>query len=306
MQYRQMQRGCGDITYIAQLSSLSQVEYMTGIAGATIFPELQKTVIFLNQDLNATGLQSENEIFYDIDCFGIRGRSQQGDLIGLTVGVNHYGLAACNSHVYTTEDPSYHLLTEQILMFAKDAEDGLGMTMDHLKSGRRYQWGNIVLADHDSIVAIEIAGDQHSVEWSERRVLRASHHFMLDTEGVLRRYYETQGIDELEYSNRRTERGYELLRHASDIKDIFNLLKDHGDQPGPMSLCRHSSSPQQPQTVMSYVIEVDHRQETTRPRMLFHVAKGRPCQTEYTTIPLLFPADEEVIKRAIEVYRAAK
>ncbi len=250
---------------------------MFGIAGAVIFPELQKTVVFVNHDLN-TGQSHEEEVFYDMDCFGIRGKNPTGDKMGLAVGVNHYGLAACNSHVYTTEDPSYHLLTEQILMFAKDAEDGLSMTMDHLKTGRRYQWGNVILADHDSMVAIEIAGDQYSVEWSERRVLRTSHHFMLDTEDVLKRHYESQDIDELAYSKQRVERGYTLLRQANTLQDVFALLKDHGDQMGQMSICRHGSSPQQVQSIRSYVIEVEHREDTGRPNAIFHVARGMPCQ----------------------------
>ncbi|NWF96324.1 MAG: hypothetical protein HXY34_09285 [Candidatus Thorarchaeota archaeon] len=277
---------------------------MTSFSGAVILPEQQKTLLFKNRDL--IGTNHRDEVFYDMDAFGIRGRNPvNGEVTGLAIGVNRHGLAVANTHVRSTDDPSYHVLTEQILMFAKDAEDGLSMTADILKAGRKYQWGNLILADHDSILAIEIAGDQHSIEWSERKVLRTSHHIMLDTEDELRKYHTQGSSTSFEDSSRRVERGYELLRSVNNAGDVFSLLKDHGESPGQASICKHALAPDQYQTAMSYVIEVDHKQDTAKPKVLFHVARGTPCRSSYSAIPLIFPADEDIIRKATDMYQSA-
>jgi hypothetical protein len=269
---------------------------MPSFAGAVILPKLNKTLLFKNRDRMVQ--DHRDEIFYDVDCFGIRGiNNTTGELEGLAIGVNRQGLAIANTHVRNTSDPSYYKLVEQLLMFAKDAEDSLGMTVDQLKIGRSYQWGNIILADNDSMLVIELAGSEHSIEWSERRVLRTSHHIMLDTESVLRK----EGID-YDSSVKRVERGYDLIRQISSVQDVFSLLKDHGDGEGKSSLCRHPDGDDQYSTVMSYVIEIDHNQDLGRPKIIFHFAKGRPCEAIYHTIPIVFPADEEMVKRATQIY----
>jgi hypothetical protein len=239
-----------------------------------------------------------DELFYDIDCFGIKGvNNVTGETGGLAIGVNRNGLAIANTHVRNSNDPSYHMLTEQLLMFTKDAEDGLKLTVEHLQSGRKYQWGNLILADNDSMLGLELAGNEHSIEWSERRVLRTSHHIMLDTEETLR----SEG-DAYDQSVQRVERGYDLIRQVKTVDDVFAMLKDHGETTGPASLCRHSDGTSEVKTTMSYVIEVDYSSESGRPKIIFYVARGNPCETEYTAIPLIFPADDEIMNRAKQMY----
>ncbi len=262
---------------------------MTSFAGAVILPELQKTLVFKNRDISTDNHQ--DELFYDVDCFGVKGLDlTTGTVGGLAIGVNRFGLSVANTHVRKADHPSYHELTEQLLMFAKDAEDALSMIEDHLKTGRKYQWGNIILADLDSLLAIEIAGDEYSVETSTRKVIRSSHHIMLDTE------------TEYEASIKRVERGYELIKNVDNLKDVFELLKDHGDNPGQSSICMHPEKDGDPKTVMSYVVEIDHVSETGRPKVVFHAAKGLPCESTYQAIPLVFPADDEIVKRAFDIY----
>ena len=253
---------------------------MPSFAGAVILQKYKKTLLFKNRDM--TIQDHRDEIFYDIDCFGIRGVNNVTEEIGgLAIGVNRNGLAIANTHVRNT----------------KDAEDGLSMTVDHLQKGRNYQWGNLILADHDSMLGLELAGNDHSIEWSERRVLRTSHHIMLDTEETLRS--EGSSYDE---SVKKVERGYDLIREINTVDDVFAMLKDHGEAAGPTSLCCHPGSTSEIKTTMSYVIEVDYNTESGKPKTIFHVARGNPCETEYTAIPLIFPADDEIMNRAKQMY----
>ncbi len=272
---------------------------MPSFAGAVILPGEKKTILFKNRDLAVQ--DHKDQLVYDVDSFGVRAIDVvTGQSAGLALGVNRHGLAVANTHVKNTDDPSYHLLTEQILMFANDAEDGLKLVVEHLKQGRKYQWGNLVLADSDSLLVIEIAGKEHSMEWSQRKVLRTSHHIMLDTEDDLR---AERGESEIyESSVKRVERGYDLLRQVNSIKDTFSLLRDHGDIQGQSSLCRHPDSFGSLVTAMSYVVEVEHNTDSRKPRIVFHVANSNPCSTEYRTIPLVFPADEEIMMRANQIY----
>jgi hypothetical protein len=271
---------------------------MPSFAGAVILPDLKKTLLFKNRDMLLRNQQ--DEIFYDIDCFGIRGMNRAtGEQEGLTIGVNSRGLAIANTHVRNTSDSSYLKLTEQLLTFGKDAEDSLGITAEQLKTGNGYQWGNLILADNDSMLVIELAGTDHSIEWSERRVLRTSHHIMLDTESILRE----EGID-YDSSVKRVERGYDLVRKVSKVQDVFAMLKDHGDGPGKSSLCRHPEADDPSSTIMSYMIEIDNNTNTGHPKTVFHFTKGKPCETTYTSIPIVFPADDETVKRATQIYQS--
>ena len=150
------------------------------------------------------------------------------------------------------------------------------------------------------MLVIEIAGSEHSMEWSQRKVLRTGHHIMLDTEDTLR---ADRGVDELyEASVKRVERGYDLLRQSTKMGDTFALLKDHGNSKGQDSICRHAWSEGDLATAMSYVVEVEHHTESGKPRVLFHVANGNPCTSEYRSIPLIFPADEDIMLRATQMY----
>jgi len=274
---------------------------MASFAGAVILPDLKKTLLFKNRDMYSTS--HKDALFHDVDGFGVRGIDMvTGKTSGLSIGVNRNGLAVANSHVMGTEDPTYDILTEQILMFAEDAEDGLRMTVDQLKSGRKFQWGNLILADLDSMLVIEIAGNEHSIEWSERKVLRTGHHIMLDTEEFLSQHSSSKGVDSFVNSTIRVDRGYELFRNVTSVQDVFSALKDHGEGPSQSSICKHSSGEGQMSTVTSYVVEIDHPGENGRPKVVFHVAKGNPCTSTYAAIPLVFPADEDVMSRALEMY----
>ncbi len=274
---------------------------MASFAGAVILRDLNKTLLFKNRDLYSTA--HKDALLHDVDAFGVRGIDMvTGKTNGLSIGVNRYGLAVANSHVMGTEDPTYDILTEQILMFAKDAEDGLRMTVNQLKSGKKFQWGNLILSDLDSMLAIEIAGNDHSIEWSERKVLRTGHHIMLDTEEIVKQQLGSKGIDSYVNSTIRVDRGYELFRNVTDVQGVFSALKDHGEGPSQSSICKHSSGEGQMSTVTSYVVEIDHPGENGRPKVVFHVAKGNPCTSTYAAIPLVFPADEDVMSRALEMY----
>ena len=274
---------------------------MASFAGAVILRDLNKTLLFKNRDLYSTS--HRDALFHDVDAFGVRGIDMvTGKTGGLSIGVNRYGLAVANSHVMGTEDPTYDILTEQILVFAKDAEDGLRMTVDQLKRGRKFQWGNLILADHNSMLVIEIAGNDHSIEWSERKVLRAGHHIMLDTKEALSQHLSSKGVDSLVNSTIRVDRGYDLFRNVTSVQGVFSALKDHGEGPSQSSICKHSSGEGRMSTVTSYVVEIDHPGENGRPKVVFHVARGNPCTAAYTAIPLVFPADEDVMSRALEMY----
>lgn len=284
------------ITYIVGGGRFSDVRFMPSLAGAVILPDPKKTLLFKNRNMQTSS--HIDELFYDIDYFGVQGiDNATGTVGGLAIGVNRYGLVIANTHVRNTPDPSYYLLTEQLLMFAKNAEDGLSMTVDQLNKDRCYQWGNLILADDDSMLVIELAGSDHSIEWSERRVLRTNHHIMLDTEQIL-----MGGKSGYDSSVKRVERGYDLIRQVARVENVFSLLKDHGEAQGQESLCRHATREKDYATTMSYLVEVDHNTESGKPKIVFHVAKGNPCQSEFTAIPIIFPADEEIMNRVSQLY----
>ena len=186
-------------------------------------------------------------------------------------------------------------------MFSKNVDDGLSLVVGHLKTGKKFQWGNLILADKEKMLVIEIAGNEHSIEMSDRKVLRTGHHIMLDTDEVL--LERISNSDDLyDDSVKRVERGYDLLRQVDSLNGVFAMLKNHGTAPGQTSICRHTTADEILSTKMSYVVEVDFSAESGKLKILFHFANGNPCTSEFRAIPLLFPADEEMMKRAQLMY----
>ncbi|MHA1587623.1 MAG: hypothetical protein ACTSV9_02485 [Candidatus Thorarchaeota archaeon] len=82
--------------------------------------------------------------------------------------------------------------------------------------------GKLILSDLDSMLAIEIAGNDHSIEWSERKVLRTGHHIMLDTEEIIKQHLGSKGVDSYVNSTIRVDRGYELFRNVTSVQDVFS------------------------------------------------------------------------------------
>ena len=273
---------------------------MPNFTGAVILTDQKKTLLFKNRDLP---FERKDEIFYDTDYFGVRGVNiNTGEISGIAIGVNKNGLAVGSTRVLRTKDPNYDLLTEHILTFAKDAEEGLQVIMDERKNGKKWQWGNLILADHDSVLVVELAGDDHSVEWSERKVIRSGHHIMLDTENEVRKYLKDSGMTIYENSVRRVERGYELVRDATNVNAIFAMLQDHDGSPGQSSICLHGMREGQDNTEKSYVIEIDYSAGPNQPKITVHVAGGNPCTSQYNAVPIVFPTNDEAIKQAHELY----
>jgi hypothetical protein len=105
-----------------------------------------------------------------------------------------------------------------------------------------------------------------------------------------------------ENSVRRVERGYELVRNATNVNAVFSMLQDHDGSPGQSSICLHGIREGQDNTEKSYVIEIDNSESNEQQEITFHVAIGNPCTSTFTAIPIIFPVTEENLKRAEEMY----
>jgi hypothetical protein len=130
---------------------------------------------------------------------------------------------------------------------------------------------------------------------------------MLDTGEELQTYYSGLGTgDEYDNSVNRVDRGYQLLKQTYTPEDVFALLRDHNPEPGQASLCKHAIQAGDFSTVMGYVIEIDNQPDTSKRRIIFHMAQSCPCKSQFKSIPLIFPADEDIMRRAISIYHGGR
>jgi hypothetical protein len=251
--------------------------------GAIILDKSQTMIAFKNKDHNTRNFK--DKIFLDHEnAFGVCGLDLQNEKAsGFSIGVNKYGLVALNSHVLTTLDPTYDLITQNIVFEAKNVDEAIEICKREIKESKKYQWCNMVIATNKELAAIELATPNIAVDRSRTSIVRTNHHLMLNSDNSIIDYF---GEQSLKNSKIRYNDAAKILSKASDKMEIESLLKSH-NQSG--AICRHGNDNVQDvscSTVYSYLVTI---QMKTKPQIVFEVIKGSPCSQSYRELEIDFP-----------------
>ena len=251
-----------------------------------------------NRDLIWTDFTS-NVVFED-DVFFICGVDvSTAKTCGANIGVNRWGLSACNTTVLVSSDPPYDTLLERILRESKTIEEAFSIVQSDMKSGSRYQWCNFVLASPDGVGAIEIGDGVCVLEQDFSMITRTNHHLLLPTAEILKKASasEREAGGPLSSSQRRRQEAAKLLKESTSLMDIVQLMGTHSASRGFDSICRHRSdttvtNPYLGETVYSYIIEVSGLASNDF-EFRFSVTPGNPCCGTYKEFVIDFNAPEE-------------
>ncbi|HRU07207.1 MAG TPA: hypothetical protein P5137_15685, partial [Candidatus Brocadiia bacterium] len=204
------------------------------------------------------------------------GGEGEEELSGFSIGLNRWGVAACNTHVKSLAGgANYDLLTEAAVTGTRSAAEAVEKVVRLAPEGR-YNWANILIADCRGAAVVEV-GEDVAVEAERPLVWRANRHLLS---------HRGQPAGE---SCPRGLRAGAAVDRARGVEDVFALLRSHEGAEDKTEICRHA----QPRTVYSYVAL--WRQGAFE----FYVLQGLPCQGTYAQIPLRFPLDKEAI---VKVY----
>ena len=251
-----------------------------------------------NRDLVWTDFN--DSILFEDDVFLVSGVDvSNAKTCGASIGVNRWGLSACNTTVLVTSDLPYDTLLEKILRQSKSVEEAFDLVRADMKSGSRYQWCNFVLASPQGLGAIEIGDGVCVLEQDYSMVTRTNHHLLLPTVEILKKasHAEREAGGPLSTSQRRRQEAARLLKDASSLMDFVQLLGTHSVSKGFDSICRHRSegtaaNPYLGETVYSYIIEVSGLSSSDM-EFRINVTPGNPCCGTYKEFVIDFDAPPE-------------
>ena len=274
---------------------------MTG--GCTIGAKIvgDRYLLFKNRDLVYEDYK--DQCIFEDDIFAVVGiKIGAGIDMGASIGVNRWGLAACNSTVLINSGEAYVVLMERLLRRAKTLDEAYDIVVKSFESGERYQWSNFVIATPDEVGAIEIGDGVCEIECGSDSITRTNHHLILSTRDTLLRASpeEREAGGPLGASQTRRQIAARMLESSRSTQDIIEILSTHANGKGYDSICRHRTGvrgedPWLGETSYSYIIEVEMKPFDFR----IHVAPGNPCSTTYHEVQLDFQASNEVKRQLV-------
>ncbi|MHA2073151.1 MAG: carcinine hydrolase/isopenicillin-N N-acyltransferase family protein [Candidatus Hodarchaeales archaeon] len=268
--------------------------------GAKIFNDEQTLVVFKNKDFK---VESHTDILSleHSNVFGARGVDLHSNKVaGFSIGVNQHGLVAVNSNILATSDSPYDLITERIVLEAKTIDEAVEICEQEVQGSTDYQWCNMVVATPEQMVAIELTSSELATAQSNDYLVRTNHHLILKTNKAIIDADPDRERQNIEHSEIRFIDTDRRLKVASDVEEIFSLLKLHNQN---AAICRHGLSSIQDlsfTTVYSYLIVINFERS---PEIVFNVVKGPPCLHSFTSFNLEFPLTARMKKRIGQVYQ---
>ncbi|MCK4280074.1 MAG: hypothetical protein KAW94_05825 [Candidatus Thorarchaeota archaeon] len=274
---------------------------MTG--GCTIGAKIVGDRYLLFKNLDLVYVDYHNQCIFEDDIFAVIGiKIGAGIDMGASIGVNRWGLAACNSTVLINSEEAYDVLMERLLRRAKTLDEAYDIVIKSLDGGERYQWGNFVITTPDEVGAIEIGDGICEIERGSDSITRTNHHLILSTRDALLRASpeEREAGGPLSASQKRRQIAARMLESARSTQDIIEILSTHAKGKGYDSICRHRTGmrgedPWLGETSYSYIIEVETKPFDFR----IHVAPGNPCSTTYHEVQLDFQASSEAKRQLV-------
>lgn len=229
-------------------------------------------LLFKNKDFARASYHDQLEI--NADYFGPLGLETFADdpanpdsFSGLSIGASRHGLLACVSHVKNTGAAglNYDLLVEAALSEAQDVASAIAAVTAAIGAAPHW-WGNLILADGSSMVALEVRGSEVRIEEGVRSVLRTNHQPL---------FGEAHSPEAVACSGPRLAAAQAAMGQVHYLEDLFALLSGH--QQGETGICNHGASYS---TVYSYVLRHN------RDGLTLHVCHGAPCENGYRSLPL--------------------
>ncbi len=235
----------------------------------------------------------DNAVFDDT-VFAVTGvHIGSGVPMGVSIGVNRWGLSVCSSTVLANSDTAYDLLLERVLRECQSIDKAVVLVRTDLEGGNRYQWSNFVIATPKEVGAIEIGDGVMEVEKRSEMITRANHHLILPTVELLKAASaeEREAGGPIQDSQHRRQVAAKMLETSVSIGDMMEIVSTHSDSRGYNSICRHrEANPENPflgETSYSYILEV-LRNEPGDFDIRLHVARGNPCSNTFHEIEVDF------------------
>jgi hypothetical protein len=250
--------------------------------------------MFKNRDLVYPDFK-DGAVFDDA-IFAVTGvHIGSGIPMGVSVGVNKWGLSVCSSTVLANSDTAYDLLLERVLRECRTIDDAVELVKNDLESGNRYQWSNFLIATPKEVGAIEVGDGIMEVEKLPEMITRANHHLKLPTVEILKEASaeEREAGGPIQDSQHRRQVAAKMLETSVSIGDMMKIVSTHSDSRGYNSICRHrEASPDNPllgETSYSYILEV-LRNNPADFDIRLHVSRGNPCSNTFQEIQVDFAA----------------
>jgi hypothetical protein len=259
-----------------------------------------------NRDLVYPDFQ--DHAVFDDTIFAVTGvHIGSGVPMGVSIGVNRWGLSVCSSTVLANSETAYDLLLEKVLRECRTIEEAEELVRSDLEIGNMYQWCNFLLATLEEVGAIEIGDRIMEIERLPVMISRANHHLKLPTTEALKAASreEREAGGSIQDSQHRRQVASKMLDTAASIGDMIEILCTHSDSRGYNSICRHRESDPDDsllgETSYSYILEV-LKTNAEEFDIRIHVAKGNPCSNTFQEIEVDFTMPPSERKKIVQSF----
>jgi len=187
---------------------------------------------FKNRDMAGQYVRNRITVFQSNPEYHVlRGVNlKTGALEGVSIGVNRRRICVANTHVASSEDLTYDLLCERLVLEVQGRPD-VRQVVQRFIGQHRVQGGRILVAAPDWAFLVEVYRDQFQMQEV------AAPFVMTNTFSLLRSVQAPPRREESSAS--RLQVAGRLLPSVSHIGQLKGLLRSHLPERGELSICNH-------------------------------------------------------------------
>lgn len=229
-------------------------------------------LFFKNRDLRREFVKHRILVYEaSPDVYALRGVNLKTKALeGISIGANSHRVCAATTHVQSSDDRSYDLLCERLLLDVRRPEDVRG-TVERFMSGGPAQGGRILVALPETAYLIEVFREESRLEEIRESFAITNTFSLIDHRAEQPEIRDWSSTNRLAVATEAISR----IRHVGALK---SLLRSHVPEKGPLSICRHD--PEDLSTESSHIIQVHGN------RVGWNSLAGSPCENDYDTVQL--------------------
>ena len=229
-------------------------------------------LFFKNRDLAREYLVNRITVFQSTpEIHTLKGANlKTGELEGVSIGVNRFGICVANTHVVSTTDVTYDVLCERLLNEAQKKEDVSRIVADFMKR-HTLQGGRILVSSPQWAFLVEVFRKVFEIKEIEGNCIITNTFSLIPDQVERPKVREKSSTTRLEVAGR-------MIEHVSSINRLKSMLRSHVPEKGDLSICNHRQDGGG--TESSHIIQIQGDY------IGWSWLIGHPCENDYCTVQL--------------------
>jgi len=229
-------------------------------------------LFFKNRDLSHEYHANQLTVYHSTPEFNaLNGVNlKTGDLEGVAFGVNRHKVCVANTHVESTEDVTYDVLCERLLVGVREKRD-VPQIVENFMSQNILQGGRILVSAPGWAYLIEVFKQTFEMQGVEGSVAITNNFSLISHQADRPQIREESSLKRLEIASG-------MIGEAKSIRTLKSMLRSHIPEKGELSICNHQEDGGG--TESSHIVHI-HGDYIGWSSLV-----GYPCENDYNTVHL--------------------